>query len=418
ILFCFLFSPFVLAESKNPVSVSSEGVPKFFLDAAKGADVFDWMVGIRRRLHENPELGYQEFETSKLIRQELDEIGIPYEHPVAATGVIGFVGSGEPPFVALRADMDALPLQESVEWKHKSKNPGVMHACGHDSHVAMLLGAAKLLHRNRHLLKGTVVLVFQPAEEGGGGAKRMVESGALKNVEAIFGIHSSGVTPVGFVETRAGPILAGSGSFEAVITGKGGHAAIPQQAIDPILAGSNVVVSLQQIVSREADPLDSQVITVSVFEGGAAFNVIPDSVTIKGTFRAFSMESMLQIRRRIEQIVRGQASVHRCNASLVFETEDKPLFPPLANDGALHEFFVGVAEEVVGAGRVREMPPLMGAEDFSFYREKMPGYFFFLGMKDETVDPPAPAHSPFFRINESGLPFGAALHASLAVKYL
>ncbi|XP_027156465.1 IAA-amino acid hydrolase ILR1-like 4 [Coffea eugenioides] len=247
----------------NPIGCLSSKeiseIPVSFLNFAKKAEVFDWMVGIRRRIHENPELGYEEFETSKLVREELDKMGIPYKYPVAVTGVVGFVGSGEPPFVALRADMDALAMQEMLEWEHKSKNPGKMHACGHDAHVAMLLGAAKILQEHREILKGTVVLVFQPAEEGGGGAKKMIDAGVIENVKAIFGLHVKPDLPVGEVESRPGSLLAGSGFFEAVISGKGGHAAIPQHSIDPIVAASNVIVSLQHLVSREADPLDSQV---------------------------------------------------------------------------------------------------------------------------------------------------------------
>ncbi|KAL8043303.1 hypothetical protein ABFX02_09G111700 [Erythranthe guttata] len=246
----------------------------------------------------------------------------------------------------------------------------------------------------------------------------MIEDGALEKVEAIFGIHVDTLLPLGEVSSRSGPILAGSGFFEAVISGKGGHAAIPQQSIDPILAASNVIVSLQQLVSREADPLDSQVLTVAKFHGGGAFNVIPDSVTIGGTFRAFSNESFLQLKQRIKEVIIGQAAVQRCNASVSFESKDKIFFPPTVNDKDLHKLFQRVAGDMLGISGVKEMQPLMGSEDFSFYQEKIPGYFFLLGMKDETAEKPAHAHSPYFRINEDGLPFGAALHASMVVRYL
>ncbi|KAL3528658.1 hypothetical protein ACH5RR_007980 [Cinchona calisaya] len=400
----------------TPKQVSE--IPINFLNFAKKSEVFDWMVGIRRKIHENPELGFEEFETSKLIRQELDKMGIPYEYPVAVTGVVGFVGSGDPPFVALRADMDALSIQEMVEWEHKSKNPGKMHACGHDAHVTMLLGAAKILQEHRQMLKGTVVLVFQPAEEGGGGAKKMIDAGAIKNVNAIFGLHVNPVLPMGEVESRPGPLLAGSGFFEAVISGKGGHAAIPQHSIDPILAASNVIVSLQHLVSREADPLDSQVVTVGKFQGGGAFNVIPDSVTIGGTFRAFSKESLMQLKQRIEEVIVGQAAVQRCNATVNFFSSEKPLFPPTVNDKDLHNHFLKVARDMVGTTNVKEMQPLMGSEDFAFFQEVIPGYFFLLGMKDGKTTKPAFVHSPFFKINEDALPSGAALHASLATRFL
>ncbi|CAI9267537.1 unnamed protein product [Lactuca saligna] len=371
----WFFVIMIVSFLKPQISFGVSEISQEFLKFAKKSEVFDWMVGVRRKIHENPELGYQEFETSKVIREELDKLGISYKHPIAVTGVVGFLGSGEPPFVALRADMDALSIQEMVEWKHKSKVPGKMHACGHDGHVTMLLGAAKILKSHSHLLKGTVVLVFQPAEEGGGGAKQVVDSGSLENVKAIFGLHVFPQPPLGQVFSKSGAILAGSGVFEAVITGKGGHAAIPHHSIDPILAASNVVVSLQHLVSRETDPLDSQVVTVAKFHGGGAFNVIPDSVTIGGTFRAFSKQSFMQLKQRIEEVIVGQASVHRCNASVTFGSKDKPFFPATINHEGLHKFFQEIAGDVLGVDNVKEMLPLTGAEDFSFYQEIIPGDF-------------------------------------------
>ncbi|KAH6793187.1 peptidase M20/M25/M40 family protein [Perilla frutescens var. hirtella] len=416
IFFLFLCKPIFSDLNLSPEQLSE--IPKNFLNFAKKAETFDWMVGIRRRIHENPELGYEEFETSKLIRQELDKMGISYKHPVAGTGLLGFIGSGKPPFVAIRADMDALALQEMVEWEHKSKNNGKMHACGHDAHVTMLLGAARILVEHHNLLKGTVILVFQPAEEGGGGAKKMIEGGSLDNVQAIFGLHNDPLLSLGEVGCRPGPLAAGSGRFEAEISGKGGHAAIPQQAIDPILAASNVIVSLQQLVSRESDPLDSLVLTVSKFQGGGAFNVIPDSVTIGGTFRAFSMKSLEYLKQRIEEVIVGQAAVQRCNATVTFDTKDRPMYPPTVNDKDLHKLFQRVAGDMLGVDGVTGYNPVMGAEDFSFYQQLIPGYFFMLGTKNEAPEQPALLHSPYFCFNEEALPIGAALHASLVVRYL
>ncbi|XP_058743577.1 IAA-amino acid hydrolase ILR1-like 4 [Vicia villosa] len=390
-----------------------------FLEIAKSPELFDWMVSIRRKIHENPELFYEEFETSKLIRSELDKLGVPYKHPVAITGVIGFIGTGLPPFVALRADMDALPMQEMVEWEHKSKVAGKMHACGHDAHVTMLLGAAKILKHHEKEIQGTVVLVFQPAEEGGGGAKKIVDAGALENVTAIFGLHIAPDLPIGEVASRSGPIMAGSGRFEAKISGKGGHAAIPQHSIDPILAASNVVTSLHHLVSREADPLDSQVVTVTKFQGGSAFNVIPDYVTIGGTYRAFSKQSFNQLRKRIEQVIIGQAAVHRCNATIDFLDDVRPNYPPTINNGDLHEHFVKVAVNTLGVNKVNSaVTPSMTAEDFSFYQKVMPGYLFWLGVQNASHKRLQSLHSPYLEINEDGLPYGAALHASLAASYL
>uniref|UniRef100_A0A1J3DVB7 IAA-amino acid hydrolase ILR1-like 4 n=1 Tax=Noccaea caerulescens TaxID=107243 RepID=A0A1J3DVB7_NOCCA len=413
-----LLNSSLITSSSSLTSNGLSQIPSKFLTLAKRDDFSDWIVGIRRKIHENPELGFEEVETSKLVRTELEKMGVSYKYPVAVTGVIGYVGTGQAPFVALRADMDALSMQEMVEWEHKSKIPGKMHACGHDAHTAMLLGAAKLLKEHEEELQGTVVLVFQPAEEGGGGAKKIVEAKVLENVSAIFGLHVTNQLGLGQVSSREGPMLAGSGFFEAKISGKGGHAALPQHAIDPILATSNIIVSLQHLVSREADPLDSQVVTVAKFEGGGAFNVIPDYVTIGGTFRAFSSKSFKQLKKRIEQVITRQASVHMCNATVDFLTEQKPFFPPTVNDKGLYQFFKNVSGDLFGTENYFEMQPLMGSEDFSFYQEAMPGHFGFLGMQNEAHSPMASPHSPYFEVNEELLPYGASLHASMATRYL
>ncbi|EYU30670.1 hypothetical protein ABFS82_11G057100 [Erythranthe guttata] len=416
-LFILLISHPTISAAFSSKQGSSE-IPSEFLKSAKTPEIFDYMVKIRRTLHENPELGFEEFETSKLIRNELDRMGIPYKHPIAVTGVVGYIGTGNPPFVAIRADMDALAMQEAVEWEHKSKVPGKMHACGHDAHVAMLLGAAKILQEHYSHLEGTVMLVFQPAEEGGGGAKKMRDEGILENVDAIFGLHVSSRYPVGVVATKEGPVMAASGFFEAKISGKGGHAAIPQQTIDPILASSNIIVSLQQLVSREADPLDSQVVTIAKFRGGHAFNVIPDSVTIGGTFRAFSKQGFIELKHRIEEVITLQAAVQRCNASVNFYGEEKPFYPVTSNDKELHQHFLKIARSMIGDEKIQELQPSMGSEDFSFFAESIPGYFYYVGMVNETEGQMETGHSPYFRVNEDALPYGAALHASLAATYL
>ncbi|KVI12249.1 Amidohydrolase [Cynara cardunculus var. scolymus] len=330
------------------------GIPSSFLKLANKTELMEYMVDIRRTLHQNSELGYEELETSKLIRTELDKIGIDYRYPVAVTGVVGFMGTGKPPFVAIRADMDALAMQV----------PGKMHACGHDAHVSMLLGAAKMLQQHR-----TIVLVFQPAEEGGGGAKKMLDEGILKNVDAIFGLHVSVRFPIGTVATRPGPLLAASGFFEAVISGKGGHAATPHHAIDPVVAASNVIISLPSLV-----------VTVAGFEGGGASNIIPIS-----------------------------AGVHRCNASVDFNESEKPSYPPMVNHEHLHEHFQRVASDMLGATNIVEARPLMGAEDFSFFAEAIPGYFFSVWMQNENQEKLVSGHSPYFTVNEEVLPYGAAL---------
>ncbi|CAL0324094.1 unnamed protein product [Lupinus luteus] len=369
----------------TPIFSHSTSFTSKFLDLAKEPEVFDWMVDIRRKIHENPELGYEEFKTSELIRSELTKLGIPYKYPVAVTGVIGFIGTGSSPFVALRADIDALPIQELLEWEHKSKVPGKMHAC---------------------------------AEEGLGGAKKVLDSGALENVSAIFGLHVDPTLPIGEVTTRSGPLFAGCGLFEAIVSGKGGHAAMPQYSIDPIVAASNVVLSLQHLISRETDPLDSKVLTLAKFRGGDAFNVIPDSVTIGGTFRGFSRESMMHLKQRIKQVIIGQASVYRCNASVNFLDEEIPYIPPTFNSDELHKLFESVAGNMFGVNNVKSSELIMASEDFASYQEAMPGYIFLLGIKNISDEHISVPHNPHFQVDEDALPYGAAIHASLASNYL
>ena len=380
-------------------------------------EIHDWITQLRRQLHRFPELMYEEVKTSELVRHTLDELGISYRHPLAKTGVLASLGNGQGPCVALRADMDALPIHEEADVSFRSENDGKMHACGHDCHTAMLLGAARLLKQREAEINGTVKLIFQPAEEGGAGGRLMRDEGALRNppVQRIFGLHVWPQLPTHAFGSRAGVFLAAAGTLEITVRGRGGHAAMPHLTIDPVSVAAKIVTELQTIVSRELDPLDSGVVSITAIHGGDAYNVIPPEVQMKGTIRSLSMDGLMRLQQRVREISQNIAEAHRCEVEVAFPGHD---YPPTVNDAECWNIAKELAAELTGAERVSELLPVMGGEDFSYYTEEVPGCFVAIGLRNEAQGATFGLHHPRFKADEDALPLGAALHVSFAMKSL
>jgi hippurate hydrolase len=368
---------------------------------------------IRRDLHAHPELCYEEQRTADVVAARLTEWGIPIVRGLGVTGVVGIVKNGSSHrAIGLRADMDALPMQEINGFAHASRHPGKMHACGHDGHTAMLLGAAQHLAQHRNF-DGTVYLIFQPAEEGGGGARRMMDDGLFQQfpMEAVYGMHNWPGIPEGHFGVVSGPMMASSNEFRVSVRGKGAHAAQPHRGIDPVMVAVQIAQAWQTIVSREKNPLESAVLSITQIHAGSATNVIPDEAELVGTVRTFSYEVLDLIQRRMEEIATGVATAFNASVNFTFKRN----YPPLINHPEQTAFAVEAMRAVVGADRVdTNVEPTMGAEDFAFMLQEKPGCYVFIGNGEGAHRAgghglgPCQLHNTSYDFNDNLLPIGAS----------
>jgi len=380
------------------------------------------LVSWRRTIHQKPELGFQEQITADFISQKLTEWSVSHIDKIAKTGIVATIQGSKPTnqpakVLAIRADIDALPIQEANQVSYRSQHDGKMHACGHDGHTAIALGTALFLQQNRDKFAGTVKIIFQPAEEGPGGAKPMIEAGVLNNpeVDAIIGLHLWNNLPLGQIGVRSGALMAAVECFKLKVFGKGGHGAMPDQTIDSIVVGSQIVNALQTIVARNLNPLDSAVVTVGEFHGGTALNVIADSVKMSGTVRYFNPQLESVIRQRIEEIIAGVCQSH----GATYELDYWQLYPPTVNDSEMAKLVTSVAEDIVETpiGVVPECQT-MGGEDMSFFLQEVPGCYFFLGSANSKLNLSYPHHHPRFDFDETALSAGVEIFMRCVEKFL
>jgi amidohydrolase len=373
------------------------------------------LIDLRRHFHRNPELAFKEVRTAEECARRVEALGFNVRRNVGITGVVAELKNGEGPMVALRADMDALPIQEANDVDYCSGVPGVMHACGHDTHMTMLIGAARLIREaydNGSLPKGTVRLLFQPSEESSdeenkSGARRMIEDGALDDVDAVFGLHIGAHLPAGIFHVSAGPIMAGTDTFIATMRGKSAHAARPHEGVDAIVLAAHVITAAQTIVSRKISPFDEGVLSIGMISGGVAENVVADRVTLRGTLRYFEKRVRKTIRRELEQAC-GIADA----LGGKYELTLRDGYPPVVNDKGMTAIARQAIETVVGAGAIVEFEPMMGAEDFALMLDKAPGCFIWLG---GALARPREHHHPEFDVDESVMVKGAAAMAAMAI---
>lgn len=375
-------------------------------------DYYSEMISIRRYLHQHPELSFQEKNTAKFIQSYYEQLGISVEGNIGGNGVVArIVGRQKGITVALRADFDALPIQDEKDVPYKSLVPGVMHACGHDGHTATLLVLAKVLHEMRDELEGTYVMIHQHAEEyAPGGAKSMIEAGCLEGVDCIFGTHLWATVPTGTIQTRVGPIMAAADRFEITIHGQGGHGAHPHTTKDAIVTASQLVINLQQIVSRKVDPIDSAVVSIGSFVADNAFNVIADKAKLIGTVRTFNESLRTQIEQDINRITKGTCLTNDSAYEYVYEQG----YPAVVNHPAQTQFLMECALDVPEVKVVEETAPQMGGEDFAYYLQHVKGTFFFTGAGRANA---YPHHHPKFDIDERAMLIAARTLGTAAIRY-
>ena len=377
----------------------------------------DEIVELRRNLHQYPELAYSENRTAETIMEKLENLNdLHLQKGLAGTGIVATLGGDlSGPRLALRADMDALPIREEGEKAYKSKIEGRMHACGHDGHMACLVGAAMVLSDFVDELKGPVKFIFQPAEEGGAGGRRMCEEGVLENpsVDAIFGLHGTPDLRIGQIYLRSGTMLASADEFSIEVEGLGAHAAFPHQGIDSVYVASQIVVALQSIVSRNTDPLDSVVVTIGKISAGSTSNVIPQTAELLGTVRALTQSNREETFSRMKRVVEQTASAYGARARLVIHKDG---YPPTVNDSNARSVVEHVVNEVLGKSidAVELDRPIMGAEDFAFYGQHVPAFFFALGLRDEHMKDYPMLHQPNFDFNDNALFYGIKMHVAIA----
>jgi amidohydrolase len=380
-------------------------------------DLAAQLVSWRRDIHQHPELAFREMRTADLVAGQLAELGIEVRTGVGRTGVVGLLHGGLPgPTVMLRADMDALPIQELSDAPYVSQEPGVMHACGHDGHVAILLGAATLLTRHAATLPGDILFVFQPAEEGLGGAAAMLEDGLLEGVQpaAAFGLHLWNTMPLGRVCAQAGPLMAAADLMKILVRGRGGHGALPHETVDAIAVTGQVLSALQTIVSRNVDPQETAVLTIGTVHGGTAYNVIAETVALEGTIRTFSPTVRETVLTRMRVLLDGIAA----GMGAEYELTVKDIAPAVVNDTAVTEIARAAAVQIVGATSVAWHLPLMVSEDFSEYQRFVPSCYMLIGSSNPELGLGGPHHNPRFDFDEAVLPIGATLMATAATRFL